>query len=141
MKKIINTPQLFFIVLALLLIVSGLINKGGMIKIAMYGTFLDLKVWSIALTSALFFVLIAINYFSLSLTNKVPKRGLTLIHIILQIIALIPFLYFIYTTNTLRTYDEVSRMNLILIFSFFLFIIATIIHLINFVASLLSKKD
>jgi len=89
----------------------------------------------------LFFILIAINYTSLTITKKPPKKTLTILHIILQIAALAPLLYFIYNSDTPKTYQQVSQMNIILVMAFILFIIATVVHLINFMASLLAKKD
>lgn len=141
MKKFIDRPQLFFFFLALLVLVIGFLNKDSAIKLALYGTFINLKSWSVCLFSSVFFVLIAVNYASLTITNKTPKRYLTVIHIVLQLLALAPLLYFILSSESTKTYNEVSRMNIILILAFALFIIATIIHLVNFVASLLAKKD
>tara|TARA_R110002073_G_scaffold8207_1_gene45658 strand:+ start:98724 stop:99149 length:426 start_codon:yes stop_codon:yes gene_type:complete len=141
MKKIITKPQFFFVILAFILLISGFINKGSSIEIAMSGTFIELKVWSVCLFSTLFFILIAINYTSLTITKKPPKKILTIIHVTLQLLALVPLLYFIYNSNISRTYQEVSQMNVILVLAFMLFIIASAVHLINFIASLLAKKD
>lgn len=141
MKRFIDRPQLFFFFLALLVLVIGFLNKDSAIKLALYGTYIDLKSWSVCLFSSVFFVLIAVNYASLTITHKTPKRYLTIIHIVLQVLALVPLLYFILSSEATKSYDQVSQMNIILILAFALFIIATIIHLINFVASLLAKKD
>lgn len=141
MKKLITKPQFFFLILALIFLISGFINKENSIEIAIYGTFLNLKTWSICLFSTLFFILISINYTSLTITQKPPKKALTILHIILQIIALVPLLYFIYNSDTPKTYQQVSQMNIILVMAFILFLIATVIHLINFMVSLLAKKD
>ena len=141
MKKAINRPQLFFIFLSIITLVSGYINQGADIQIALYGAFLNFSAWSICLFSTIFFVLIAVNYASLTITQRQPKKVLTVIHIILQVASIIPLLYFVYNANITRTYQEVSQMNIVLILTFILFIVATIIHLINFIASLLSKKD
>ena len=141
MKKLIYKPQLFFLLLAIFILIIGLFFKENAIDIAIYSTLTDLSVWSICLFSMLFFILIAINYTSLSITLKTPKRGLTIAHIVLQILALIPLLYFIFSSGESRSYEQVSQMNIILILSFFIFIIATTIHLINFIISLIAKKD
>lgn len=141
MKKLIYKPQLFFLLLAIFILIVGLFFKENAIDIAIYSTLTDLSVWSICLFSMLFFILIAINYTSLSITLKTPKRGLTIAHIVLQILALIPLLYFIFSSGESRSYEQVSQMNIILILSFFIFIIATTIHLINFIISLIAKKD
>ncbi len=141
MQKIIKKPQYFFLLLAIITLIVGLLNKRNALEIAVYGTLIDLKIWSISLFSTLFFVLIAVNYASLSITNKPARKGLTILHIVLQVIAMIPLFYFIFQSDVSRSYDEISRMNIILILAFFIFMLATIIHLINFMMSLLSKKD
>ena len=141
MKRIVTQPQILFFFLAILLLVSGILSKGQNIDFALYGGVLKLSTWSVSLFSCVFFILIAINYTSLTLTGKHPKKGLTVTHIALQILSLIPLLYFIFTAHSQRTYEQVSQMNIILLLSFVLFIFASVIHLINFVASLLSKKD
>ena len=141
MKKIIAKPQFFFLMLALLILISGLVNKESTIEIAISGTFMNLKTWSLCLFSTLFFILIAINYASLTITQKTPKKILTILHMVLQLIAMMPLLYFIYNSDVSRTYQEVSQMNLVLVLAFVLFILASVIHLINFIASMLTKKD
>jgi len=141
MKKLLYKPQFFFLFLAVFFLVIGLIFKDNSIDIAIYSNLVELSVWGVCLFSMLFFVLIAINYTSLSITLKTPKRTLTIAHIILQSVSLIPLLYFIFYSGETRTYEQVSRMNIILILSFFIFIIATTIHLINFMVSFLIKKE
>ena len=141
MKKILSKPQFFFFLLAVLFIIIGLIKKSSAIDVAIFGALVDLSVWSTCLFSALFFVLIGVNYASLTITEKHPKKGLTITHIILQVLALLPFTYVILSAGSSRSYEQVSQMNLILIFAFVIFILATIIHLINFVASILKRKE
>lgn len=141
MKKMIQKPQYFFLLLAVLLLVSGLINKGEVILISFESYYLNLDVWAAGLFSSIFFLLIAVNYASLTLTKKRPKKGLTIGHIVLQVIAIIPFLYYFFTADVKRSYDEIEFMNAIIVLSFVLFLLASFIHIINFMMSLLLKKE
>ena len=141
MKKIINKPHIFFIFLAVITLLCGILNKDAVIKVAAYGALIDLKIWTVSIFSVLFFILISVNYGSLYIIKKPAKKGLTIAHIVLQIIALIPFFYFIFQSDVPRTYEEYSAVNIILILAFVIFILATVIHLINFVMSLIAKKD
>lgn len=141
MRKIIDRPQILFVALAILTLIAAFINKGNILQVAMYATYVNVEVWAVGMFSFVFFLLIAVNYTSLTVIGKKAKRGLTITHVFLQLLALFPLFYFMFTSEQERTYDQVSQMNLILIFAFFLFIIATVIHLINFVMGLLSKKE
>lgn len=141
MQKIIRKPQFFFVLLAFITFIFSLLNKNGTIPIAMYNSNIDIQVWSLGLISAAFFILIAVNYTSLSITRKTPKKVLTIIHIILQTISIAPILYLMIQSNVPKTYDGISQMNVIFILAFFVFLTATLIHLINFVVSLIAKKD
>lgn len=141
MRKIINRPQVLFVSLAVIMLISSLINKGSSIQVAMYSTYVDLDIWITGVFSAVFFILIAVNYTSLTITRKKPRVSLTVTHIVLQLMAIFPLLYFFFTADRVRSFDQISQMNLILIFAFALFIIATVVHLINFVVGLLSKKE
>ncbi|MFY0631278.1 MAG: hypothetical protein JXR05_12910 [Flavobacteriaceae bacterium] len=141
MRKIISKPHFFFIFLAAITLFCGILNKDATIQVALYGSLVDVKIWTVSLFSVLFFILISVNYASLYIIKKPAKKWLTILHIILQIIALIPFFYFVFQANVPRTYEEVSAINIILVMSFAIFILATIVHLINFVMSLIAKKD
>ena len=141
MRKIISKPHYFFVFLAVITLLCGVLNKDAVIPFALYGTLLNIDVSTITLFSVLFFVLISVNYASLYIIKKPVKKGLTIIHIVLQIIALIPYFYFIFQSDLPRTYEEIYAINIILLVAFVIFLLATIIHLINFLLSLLTKKD
>ena len=141
MQNTVRKPQFFFVVLALITFIFGLLNKSGTIPIAMYNSSIDVKVWSLSLISAAFFILIAVNYSSLSITKKPHKKVLTFLHIIFQIISIVPVFYLMIQSNIPKTYDGITTMNAILMIAFVLFLLATLIHLINFVLSLIAKKD
>lgn len=141
MRKIISKPHYFFVFLAVITLLCGVLNKDAVIPFAFYGTIIDIDITTVTVFSVLFFVLISVNYASLKIIKKPVKKGLTLAHIILQTIALIPYYYFIFQSDIPRTYEEVNAINSILLVAFVVFLIATIIHLINFLLSLLAKKD
>ncbi len=141
MKKIIQKPQYFFMFLAVLILISGFINKEEALLISFQNVYIDVDVWATSIFSSVFFVLISVNYFSLTITQRFPKKGLTIAHIILQVISLIPFLYYFYTADLDRIPDEIDFMNAILFFAFIIFLLASLLHVINFLASLLMKKE
>jgi len=141
MRKIIDRPQILFVFLAIFTLVSAFVNKGNMLQVAMYATYVNIEIWAVGMFSFVFFLLIAVNYTSITVVGKKAKRGLTITHVFLQLVSLFPLLYFMFTSEQERTYDEVTQMNIILIFAFVVFIIATVVHLINFIMGLLSKKE
>jgi len=142
MKKIITKPQAFFLPLALLTLIVGLLNRDNYLLISsFYGSYMDVSVWSVSVSASIFFILISVNYFSLTLTGKSPKKVLTILHILFQVIALIPLFYFSITADLERTDDQIVQMNSILLFAFFVFLFASLLHIINFILSLISKKD
>lgn len=141
MKKLINKPHYFFFILAILVIISGYLNEGEVVPINFESYYINLDVWSAGLFSGVFFILIAVNYFSIAITKKKPKKGLTIAHILLQIIAIVPFLYYFFTADIKRSYEEIDFMNAIIVLSFIVFLLACLIHIVNFLVSLLLKKE
>lgn len=141
MKKIIRKPQVFFLPIALLSLIIGLLNKDDSILVSFYTSYAEISVWSISVFTAVFLILISVNYFSLTLTGKSPKKVLTLLHIIFQTIALIPLFYFCVTADLEKTEVQIIKMNSILLLAFLVFLFASLLHIINFIASLISKKD
>ena len=140
MKRLLKTPQAFFILLAILIMAVGIYKDGAQLDLNYFLAFLLVDVWSVALVSALFFVLISVNYASLSLTEKKAKKSLTIVHIVLQIIALIPLVYFMLTADEKASGESVAYSNIVLLISFFIFLVSVIVHLINFFYSLLKKE-
>ena len=141
MKKIIRKPQVFFLPIALLSLIIGLLNKDDSILVSFYTSYAEVSVWSVSVFTAVFLILISVNYFSLTLTGKSPKKILTILHIVFQSIALIPLFYFSVTADLERTDVQIIQMNSILIIAFLVFLFASLLHIINFIASLISKKD
>lgn len=141
MKRILERPQLLFLVLAPAILLLGFFNKGDSITVAIYDTYFVLDTWSVSLYSAVFFLMIALNYTLLSFAKKKPKRKFIVLHILLQIIALIPFTYVFYMFDHNKEYEQESQIMLIFVLSFFLFLLATILHFITFIGSLRRKKE
>ena len=146
MKKIVEKPHLFFFVLAFVLLITSFFVKNNSIDISIYDIYFAIRFTHICQFSFAFFVLIGINYFSLQWVNKTPKKILTLLHVILQLIAL--FLLFTKDSwnwvgnNDLEKFNlEKDNSNLVIIASVLIFILATLVHLINFFSSLLLKRD
>lgn len=140
MKRLLKTPQAFFILLAILIMVVGIVKDGAQLDLNYFLAFLLVDVWSVALVSALFFALISVNYASLSLTGKRPKKSLTITHIVLQVVALIPLVYYMFTAGPKTTGESVAYSNMVLLISFFVFLVSVVVHLINFFYSLLKKE-
>lgn len=141
MKKLIKTPQTFFIFLAILMIITGVSKEGSKLDFNYFLAFLLIDVWSVSLVSAVFFVLISFNYVSLYFTNKKPNNILTYLHISLQILALLPLLYYMWTSSPKNLSQNVSSSNITLLISFFIFLLSVTIHLINFFYSLFKKNN
>jgi predicted signal transduction protein with EAL and GGDEF domain len=141
MKKIIDRPQLLFIGFSLIVLISGYANNENSIPLDIGATYILLDVWSASIYSAIFFVLVAVNYAMITIAQKTAKPTLTAIHIVLQIISLIPFLYYFYTADENRNYDASLWMNQILTISFLIFLVGTVLHFFNFIATIIKKKE
>ena len=141
MNKIINKPHLFFWGLIPLCLIIGFILKSSGINIDFYGGNFTISYWPLFIFSSTFFGLIGINYFALNIMNKPNKRGLTITHLGLQILAFILLFFYIYQTQKENTSFHTDFLNLTLLIAVFIFLIASFIHLINFFLSLLSKND
>ena len=140
MKKVLRSPQIFFILLAILITIIGFFKRGTQLDFNYFLSFLLIDVWSIAIVSALFFILISINFSSLKLMSKTPKKSLTSIQVVLQIIALLPLIYYMTVATEGQESQSVALSNIILLFSFVIFILSVIIHLLNFFISLFKEN-
>lgn len=141
MNKMIRKPQYFFFILAIAVLICGYVNDGKAILISVESYYINLDVWAAGLFSGIFFILIGLNYFSISITNKTPKKGLTIAHILLQIIAIVPFVYYFFTADVKRSHEEIVFMNAVIVLAFIVFLLASLIHIVNFLISLLLKKE
>ena len=141
MKKLLKKPQSVFIILAVFMMVLGYYKQGAQLDFSYFLSFLLVDVWSVALISAVFFILISINYASLSLAGKKPSRFLTITHVLLQVFALIPLVYYMIKSIPNQQTENLGQSNIILLFSFIVFIISVLLHLINFFYSLTKQNN
>ncbi len=141
MKKLLKKPQSLFIILAVFMMILGYYKQGTQLDFSYFLSFLLVDVWSVALISAVFFILISINYASLSLAGKKPLRFLTIAHVLLQIFALISLVYYMIKAIPNQQTENLGQSNIILLFSFIIFIISVLIHLINFFYSLTKQNN
>jgi TRAP-type C4-dicarboxylate transport system permease small subunit len=144
-KRIIAKPHLFFFAIVPLFILLSFIAGDKVIDINIFVTYYALEYHLLFLFSAVFFAMIGINYFSLSWSEKPPKKWITVIHLALQIIALI----LLFTNNNWNWISEKSfngietmndNSNTIIMLSFLTFMLSVFFHLINFFTSLFTKK-
>ena len=141
LKKIISKPYLFFFGLVPLFVIIGLLNMKSYIKLRIDYLNFDLDISLLCNISAVFFLLIGFNYYSLFWVQKEPKKSLTITHIILQLISLIPFILLIFSVDFSKNNPSIfTNTNLLLIISFIIFLISVFIHLINFFTSLFLKS-
>ncbi len=145
MRKIIKKPHLFFFGLILISILLSFFFKNEEVSINYYGSSIVAQLKYVYYLSAFFFCLIGFNYFSLHWANKTPKKSLTLIHIVLQVLSLILLIArnnwnWLHAVNQTNKGIVLDNSNFILFISFLIFLLATFFHLINFFSSLLSKS-
>ncbi len=146
MKRVIHKPHLFFFGLIPVFLIFGFINRNIPIdvNIAFIYYLINVDFW--CYVSAIYFGLIGINYLSLNLVKKYPKKGLTITHILLQILCILPYIYAVSKLDESGSLVQKSAANsanlsMLLIIGFLLFIISIVIHLINFFSTLLLKRD
>ena len=135
MNKIISKPHLFFFGLVPVFIIISLFSNDNAFTISIEATYFVIPYFPFFIFSAIYFTMIGINYFSLVWADKPPKKWLTTIHILLQILAII----LLFTPNILSSFSKYS--NSIIVISFLIFLLSAFIHLINFFTSLLLKTE
>ena len=139
MKKIITRPHLFFLSVIPIVFIFGLLNKGQTMDIEYFGGVLPINIWSVSLFSSVFFLLISFNYLTLFWTDKNPKKVLSILHIVFQILSF-GFFYYYKTMHHGVQNEQINQINDVLIISILLFVLATMIHLINFFTALIRKS-
>lgn len=140
MKKFLKTPQSFFISLSIITLIIGFIKKGSLIDLNYLANYLLIDVWSLCVISVILFILVSVNYASISFVGKKPRKILTIIHIALQLISIIPYYYIILTVDINTDSGDGITKNIILLLSFVVFILSLVIHLINFFASIFKQE-
>lgn len=141
MQKIITKPHLFFWALIPLMAICAFIFKDSLLRISYYNGVLDIKFRFLFLFSAIFFLLIGFNYYSLQWIQKFPKKWLSIAHILLQSIAILILVYYASVIDQTSSANDVEQLNMYFFFAFVLFLLATLVHLVNFFSALLLKKS
>jgi hypothetical protein len=146
LKKVIAKPHLFFFGLIPIFIVIGLIKGSTPIDFNVSYIYYLLNVDFWCYVSSVFFALIGLNYLALDWAKKPPKKWLTLIHIILQIVSLLPYLFTIFNLDSDGNLDStrflgIANLESVLSISFLIFIVSVFVHLVNFFTSLFLKTD
>lgn len=147
MKKLLTKPHLFFFVCIPVVLTGGFLFEEKTLEITITYIQYVINFKQLSFFIAVFMGLIGVNYFSLVWANKKTKKGLTIFHILLQLISL--FLLFTKDSwnwigpkvvqNEMGSFQN-DYSNFLVILSILFFILATLIHLINFFSSLLSKS-
>lgn len=133
LKNIITKPHLFFFGLVPIFLCIAFFKKENYLNLNIDYFNFDVSISLLSNTAAIFFLLIGINYFSISWAKKTPKKALTSIHIFLQILTLIPYTILLIAPNYALSY-------FIFILAFIIFLVSLLIHFINFFSSLLLKR-
>lgn len=145
MRKLIKKPHYFFFGLVPIFILIAIFKGENAVDINIHATYFVISVKHLCFISAIFFCLIGINYFSLIWMEKPPKKWLTIIHIILQVLSLIPFIYwlFVEASEDLNSnyWNFYQFMIVSLLIAFILFTLSVLIHLTNFLSSIFLKKE
>lgn len=139
MKKIISKPHLYFLGLIPIIFIFGYLNKDQPLNLEYFGGTFSISFWSVSLFSCVFFLLISFNYIALAWTNKPPKKILTTLHLITQTLSFGVFYYYKIMFHSALG-EPYNQVNVYLVLSFLLFFLASIIHLINFFTTLISKS-
>ena len=99
MKKLIRKPHLFFFALIPFFLILGFWKRNIPIDLNIVYIYYLINVDFWCYISAVYFGLIGVNYLALNWANKHPKKILTLLHFIFQLLCLIPFIYAVFLLN------------------------------------------
>lgn len=141
MEKIVIKPHIFFFVFAFLMVLLGLFSDHKDANFNIHDTYFVFNVSFVFYVSAALFVLMGLNYWALQWAEKPAKKLLTILHIILQIIALVPLIYGLLFIDYEKYEGNLLYITISITVGFVLFIISLFIHFINFFISLFSKTD
>lgn len=146
MNKVITRPYLFFFGLVPICILFSFLIGDKTLDINIYDTYLVITYFHFHLFSATYFAMIGLNYFALHWAEKPPKKGLTIVHLLLQIVAIL----LIFTNNNWNWIGQQpgsenpllnDNSNIAIAISVLIFLLSAFIHLINFLTSILLKKE
>lgn len=146
MHKIIRKPYLFFFGLSIITFIAAYIFSDHSLDVSFFDTYFVISYKYFCQFSAIFYLMIALNYFVLNWTEKQPIKWLTITHIFLQLLSLLLLItkdnWNWIGDNSLENYNlQNENANLLVFLSFLVFILSILIHLVNFFASLLLKRN
>lgn len=138
-------PYLTFLAFSISFIILGIVNN-NLINIDFMDIYMTISINYWFYVSAVYFLLIAFNYYILKWTGKKPNKWLTILHLITQISSLVTLMTSQYF-KTLKTYNNLDYTNLynysslLFTIAIILFLISIFLHFTNFFAALFLKKN
>lgn len=137
MKTIIKRPHFFFFGLIPFVVLIGLLYSDAIIDLTISNEYFSLNVNYWCIFCAVFVGLFGINYATLKWIRKQPRKDLTLLHVVLQTLAILLFLLFLTNINPKnniieKLFPHTLNYYAILNNSFFLFGASVFINMINF---------
>ncbi|QMU65234.1 MAG: hypothetical protein GKR88_13655 [Flavobacteriaceae bacterium] len=141
MKKISNTPYMFFFGLVFFFLIISFFVGNKTFDIHIYNTYFTISNTRFCYFSSVFFGLIGVNYFSLHWVQKPPNKWLTGVHITLQTIAILFYILFLLVPDKApESVGPTPNSDTILWIGFLVFLIATLVHLITFLIAIMKKQ-
>lgn len=138
-------PYLTFLAFSISFIILGIVNN-NLINIDFMDIYMTVSINYWFYVSAVYFLLIAFNYYILKWTGKKPNKWLTILHLITQISSLVTLMTSQYF-KTLKTYNNLYYTNLynysslLFTIAIILFLISIFLHFTNFFTALFLKKN
>lgn len=142
-------PYLTFLAFSISFIILGIVNNNNnnnLINIDFMDIYMTVSINYWFYVSAVYFLLIAFNYYILKWTGKKPNKWLTILHLITQISSLVTLIISQYFKN-LKTHNNLDYRNLynysslLFTIAIILFLISIFLHFTNFFTALFLKKN
>ncbi|GAB7256705.1 hypothetical protein OBPA_11700 [Polaribacter sp. OB-PA-B3] len=145
LKNCLEKPYLTFLAFSISFIILGIINY-NLIDIAFLDIYMTISINHWFYLCALYFLLIAFNYYVLKWAGKKPFKWLTLLHIFSQILSLLILLishYFenLKKVNTINYNYLDNYTSLLFTIAIILFLVSLFLHFTNFITTLFLKKN
>jgi len=143
---LIRKPYLFFFGLSISAFIASFIFSDKSLDFSFYDTYYGISYKYFCQFSAVFYLMITINYFALNWTDKQPIKWLTITHLILQNLALLLLItkdhWNWFGDKSLSNYNMPNDYaNFLVFLSILIFVGSLFIHFLNFFASLLLKRN
>ncbi|MFD2528277.1 MULTISPECIES: hypothetical protein [Polaribacter] len=145
LKNCLDKPYLTFLAFSISFIILGIVNN-NLINIDFMDIYMTISINYWFYVSAVYFLLIAFNYYILKWTGKKPNKWLTILHLITQISSLVTLMISQYF-KTLKTYNNLDYKNLynysslLFTIAIIFFLISIFLHFTNFFTALFLKKN